>query len=206
MERIVTLRFTSKECGLSLMRSGIKKREWGFLAEYRYLIDDMFTRIIFDNEKIEGIKLVKYKVLIANIREVTFKFAEDFNIFKFLDDYIGSALQKIANKSFKAAVVADRINLNYGFGLRAKVIKYRVVCTSKNDFVRIIQEYFKGITAKQMQEVLEKAEKIYKEKVKQAQKLKTLNHIRKTRESYKKAIAEIRVQARKKFGKKSKAA
>ena len=186
------------------MNSGIKRREYGFLAEYRHLIDEMFTRIIFDNEKVKGVEVIKYKVLIANIREVTFKFKENFDIVdKFLNDYIDSALQKIANKNFKAAVAAYQKNLNYGFGLRAKVIKYKVSHTSKTDFFRAIQNYFLGISAEKMQEVLEKAEKIYEQKVKQAQKLKTLNHIRKTRESYKRAIAEIREKARKKFGKKA---
>ena len=207
MERIVTLRFASKETGLSLMRSGIKKREYGFLAEYRHLIDNMFTEIIFDNKKVEGIEVIKYKVLIAGIREVTFKFAEGFDIIESaLNDYIDSALQKIANKNFKAAVIAETKNLNYGFGLRAKVTKYRVVHTSKTEFMNAIQNYFLGISAKQMQEVLEKANRIHEEKVQQAKRLKTLNHIRRTRESYKKALQEIREQARKKFSKKSKAA
>jgi len=207
MERIVTLRFASKETGLSLMRSGIKKREYGFLAEYRHLIDNMFTEIIFDNKKVEGIEVIKYKVLIANIREITFKFKENFDIVdKFLNDYIDSALQKIANKNFKAAVVAETKNLNYGFGLRAKVIKYRVVHTSKIDFMNAIQNYFLGISAKQMQEILEKADKIYAQKVQQAKKLKTINHIRKTKESYKKALAEIREKYYKKYGKNAKVA
>ena len=204
MERIVTLRFASREGGLTLMRSGIQKREWGFLAEYRHKIDEMFTEIVFDNKKVEGVKVIKYKVLIANIREVTFKFEENFDIVdKFLNDYIDSALQKIANKNFKAAVAAYQKNLNYGFGLRAKVIKYKVLHTSKTDFFRAIQNYFWGISAEKMQEVLEKAEKIYEQKVKQAKKLKTLAHIRKTKESYKRALAKISAKYWEKYGKKS---
>lgn len=207
MERTITLRFVSKEDGLSLMNSGIKRREYGFLAEYRYLIDNMFTEIIFDNKKVEGIEVIKYKVLIAGIREVTFKFTEGFDIIESaLNDCIDSALQKIANKNFKAAVLSETKNLSYGFGLRAKVIKYRVVHTSKTEFLRVIQDYFLGVSAKQMQKILEKADKIYAQKVQQAKKLKTINHIRKTKESYKRALAEIREQARKKFSKKSKAA
>ena len=185
------------------MNSGIR-RELGFLTEYRHLIDNMFTEIIFDNKKVEGVEVIKYKALIANIKEVTFKFAEDFNVIdNFLEEFIESALQKIANKNFKAILVADKINLNYGFGLRAKVIKYRVSYTSKNDFKSAIQNYFWGISSKKMQEILEKAEEIYAQKVQKAKRLKTLNHIRKTRESYKRAIVEIREKARKKFGKKA---
>ena len=204
MERIVTLRFVSKESGLSLMRSGIKSREWGFLAEHRHKIDDMFTSIVFDDEKVDGIKILGYKNLIAGIKEVTFKFEENFDIVdKFLSDYIDSALKKVANQNFKAMVVAYRVGLNYGFGLRAKVIKYRVSYTSKNDFMNVVKEYFRGVSTKKMEEILSKAEKIYAEKVEKAKRLKTLNHIKKTRESYKRALQEIREKARKKFGKKA---
>jgi len=207
MEKIVTLKFVAKEYGLSIMGSGIKKREWGFLAEYRHKIDEMFTAIIFDNKKIEGIEAIKYKTLIANIKEVTFKIQENFDIVdNFLEEFIESALQKVANKNFKAAVVAEKRNLNYGFGLRAKVIKYKVDYTSRTEFLRAIQDYFWGVSSKKMEEILEKAEKIYAQKVKQAQKLKTLNHIRKTRESYKIAIKEIRAKAKKMFKNKQSAA
>jgi len=203
MEVVRTLRFASKEHGLSLMRSGIKSGEWGFLAEHRHKIDDMFTSIVFDNEKIEGIRILKYNTLIAGVKEITFAFTENFDVVdKFLNDYINPALQKVANQNFKAMVVADRVGLNYGFGLRAKVVKYRVSYTSKNDFINAIKEYFRGVSTKKMEEILTKAEKIYEEKVKKAKKLKTLAHIRKTRESYKRALQEIREKARKKFGKK----
>jgi len=203
MEVVRTLRFASKEHGLSLMRSGIKSREWGFLAEYRHIIDNVFTSIVFDNEKVDGIKILGYKNLIAGIKEVTFKFSENFDVVdKFLSDYIDSALQKVANQNFKATVIGYKTSLNYGFGLRAKVVKYRVSYTSKNDFMNVIKEYFKGVSVKKMEEILTKAEKIYEEKVKKAKKLKTLAHIRKTRESYKRALQEIREKARKKFGKK----
>ena len=206
MERIVTLRFVSKESGLSVMELGTA-RKWGFVAEHKLALDNKFNNIILDGEKIDGVKVTRYKKLGFGIKEVTFKVKEDFDfINNFLEEFIYSALKKVANKNFKAAIVADKINLNYGFGLRAKVIKYRVSYTSKNNFIDAIKDYFKGITAKQMQEVLEKAEKIYEQKVKKAQKLKTLAHIKRTKESYKKAIAEIREKARKKFGKKSKAA
>ena len=201
MDRIVTLKFIAKENGLELMNSGIR-REWGFLTEYKHKINQTFTAIIFDNKKIEGVEILGYKVLFTGIRQVTFKFAEDFSIVnKFLEDYFDIALQKIANKNFKAAVVAYKKNLNYGFGLRAKVIKYRVSCTSKSDFITAVYKYFFGISSEKMEEVLQKAEKIYDEKVKQAQKLKTLAHIRKTKESYKIAIAEIRAKAKKMFKK-----
>jgi len=206
MDRIITLRFVSREDGLALMNSGIKRREWGFLEEYRHKINDMFTALIFDNEKIEGVEVIKYKTLIAGIREVTFRVNENFNITKVLDNYINSALQKIASRAFKAKVVAEKRTLNYGFGLRAKVIKFRVVHTSKSDFMHTIQEYFLGVTTDQWDRILKEAEKIFEQKVKQAKKLKTLAHIRKTKENYKKALQEIREQARKKFGKKSKVA
>jgi len=138
---------------------------------------------------------------------ITFKFSENFDIVdKFLSDYIDSALQKVANQNFKAVIMANRVGLNYGFGLRAKVVKYRVSHTSKNNFMNAVKEYFRGVSAKKMEEILTKAEKIYEERVKKAKKLKTLAHIRKTRESYKRALAEIREKARKKFGKKSKVA
>jgi len=207
MEKIVTLKFVAKEYGLSIMGSGIKKREWGFLAEHRHKIDQIFTEIIFDNKKIEGIEAIKYKTLIANIKEVTFKIEENFDVIdNFLSDYIDNALQKVANKNFKAAVVAEKRNLNYGFGLRAKVIKYKVDYTSKNEFMRAIQEYFWGVSSKRMGEILEKAEEIYAQKVQKAKRLKTLNHIRKTKESYKIAIAEIREKAKKMFKNKQSAA
>ena len=204
MERIVTLRFASKESGLSLMRSGIQKREWGFLAEHRHKIDDMFTAIVYNNEKVNGIQILGYKNLIAGIKEVTFKFEEKFDIVdKFLSDYIDSALKKVANQNFKAAVIGCKTNLNYGFGLRAKVIKYKVSYTSKNDFMNAVKEYFRGVSAKKMEEILTKAENIYTEKVEKAKRLKTLTHIRKTRESYKKALTEIRAKYWKKCEKKS---
>jgi len=206
MEKIVTLKFVSREYGLSIMGGGIK-REWGFLAEYRHKIDEMFTAIVFDNKKIEGLEVLGYKVLFTGIRQVTFKIKENFDaIDNFLEEYFDNALQKVANKNFKAAVVAEKRNLNYGFGLRAKVIKYRVICTSRTEFLRAIQAYFFGVSSKKMQEILEKAEEIYDEKVKQSKRLKTLNHIRKTRESYKIAIAEIRAKAKKMFKNKQSAA
>ena len=203
MDRIVTLRFTSSECGLTLMNSGIKKREWGFLAEHRHLIDNMFTALIFDDQKIEGVEVVKYKTLIAGIREVTFRVDENFDIVEILDDYIDGALQKIANRVFKAKIVAEKRTLDYGFGLRGKVIKFRVVHTSRSDFMKVIQDYFLGVTAEQYKKIIEKAEKIFEQKVQKAKKLKTLKHIRKTRESYKIALAEIRAKAKKIFKKRS---
>ena len=207
MEVVRTLRFASKEHGLSLMRSGIKSREWGFLAEHRHKIDDMFTSIVFDNEKIEGIRILKYNTLIAGVKEITFAFTENFNVVdKFLSDYIDSALQKVANQNFKATVIGYKTSLNYGFGLRAKVIKYRVSHTSKDDFMNAVKEYFRGVSAKKMEEILTKAEKIYNKKVQKAKRLKTLAHIRKTKESYKKALQEIREKYYKKYKQYSKIA
>jgi len=196
MERIVTLRFVSKEDGLSAMGLGTAKK-WGFVADYRPALDNKFTALIFDGEKIEGIEVLKYKTLIAGVKEVTFKIQEGFN-FKdsFLEEFIDIALRKIANKNFKSEVKIEKRRMALA-GCSVKYNVYAIYYTTLHTFIQNIKDYFSELSPKKLQEIEEKAIEIYKEKVKNLKY--TEAQLQFNRQNEAKARGELRQKLIKKY-------